>query len=120
MFAYNHSVDVQRARSFEWSDVATYTGSDVESDADDVCEWDITWSWEEDWLATDIGIEEHEMVIFSSPVDIESKVSAGADGCTGDWEAFSSQDDENAALRCLLEVASDSHDSEAVRLIHDD
>lgn len=48
LFACNQDAVAKKARSIAWSDVATYTGSDVESDDDDECTWDITWGWDED------------------------------------------------------------------------
>jgi len=70
MFAYNHSVDAQRARSFDWSDVATYTGSEVESEEDDACVWDITWAWEDDWSAGVPDVSENDV----SPTDSTASV----------------------------------------------
>lgn len=47
LFACNQ--DLQRSGSVSWSDVATYTSSDSQSNGDEEeCMWDITWSWDEE------------------------------------------------------------------------
>lgn len=51
MFACNYERLVeQRGHSFSESDVSTYSGSEEDSEEEEeVCEWDITWAWDEDW-----------------------------------------------------------------------
>jgi hypothetical protein len=97
MFATNHSVDAQRARSFSWSDVATYTGSEVESEEDDACAWDITWAWEDDWSAGVPDVSESDVsptdgvsptdstaasVVADTDCDVEREVLWDQDSCS--------------------------------------
>jgi len=91
MFATNHSVDAHRKRSFEWSDVATYTGSDgLESDEDDFCPWDITWAWDEDIVEdlpdTDVDVTEEVVTPTDSVASVGWSDVEEEEWSTGDWE----------------------------------
>mmetsp|Transcript_57901 Transcript_57901/g.161590 ORF Transcript_57901/g.161590 Transcript_57901/m.161590 type:complete len:230 (+) Transcript_57901:345-1034(+) len=51
LFACNHDVQLQKAKGYSWSDVAT-AGSEAQSDDEEDIDFDITWAWDADFSAT--------------------------------------------------------------------
>lgn len=75
-----HDSVSKKARSIALSDVATYTGSDVESDDDGECTWDITWGWHED-------LGEVFTNAFAASCDARADVEHQSGECTQDQDS---------------------------------
>lgn len=58
MFACNYDRERQKSRAYSWSDMTTYNSSDVQSDEDECCPWDV---FDEDtWIAYCGGLQDEE------------------------------------------------------------
>mmetsp|Transcript_68841 Transcript_68841/g.165248 ORF Transcript_68841/g.165248 Transcript_68841/m.165248 type:complete len:338 (-) Transcript_68841:179-1192(-) len=115
LFACNYDAQSQRKRAYSWSDVATFpdTGLNDDDSDDFVCEWDITWYWDDD--EPDATAPESD-AIHSGVVPAEGDDSDGAD-FTGDWdvawgplELTSSVVTNAVSMSAAVSAAGDSSD----------